>query len=292
MELSWKLGAWMLLLPDPPRYAMGRAPLAQVIIQVSFPVLARLQTLDGIAPLQDALFDLFPYMNRNRVQQVSMLVGPTGPAASDSNEIWINEFTNDDGWTLTVTESSASLSVGGSDYPGLQDIEDMFEQVCTALTEAMNVRRCDRIGTRYMNVVRTDRLGWSTWFKPQIIGFADPELTPPEHLVATITETRLRRPPTGNFAWALDKPVEGITRYGVVPAGSVIAGVPPRPLDAPSLVLDIDMFIAAPQKFGPKALAEQFRELHTEIEKIFFWAVTDAGKEEFEVTVRGEEGSE
>lgn len=280
----------MLLLPDPPRYAMGRAPLAQVIIQVRFPVIAHLQTLEGVAPLQDALSGLFPYMNRNKVQQVSMMVGPAGPAASASNESWVNEFTSDDGWTLSVTESSASLSVNGSDYPGLQGIEETFEQVCVALTQAARVQRCDRIGTRYMNVVRTDRTGWSSWFRPEIIGLAEPRVTPPERLLATITETRLRRPPTGAFAWAVDRPVEGITRYGVVPAGSVIAGVPPRPLDKPSFVLDIDMFIAAPQKFVPKTLGEQFHELHAEIEKIFFWAVTDAGKEEFELAVRDEEG--
>ncbi|MFE2473811.1 TIGR04255 family protein [Streptomyces mirabilis] len=270
---------------------MGRAPLAQVIIQVTFPVVARLQTLAGVAPLQDALGEQFPYMNRNKIHQLSMMVGPAGPAASESNETWVNEFTNDDGWTLSVTESSASLSVSGGDYPGLQKIEEMFERVCVALVEAVRVSRCDRIGTRYMNVVRTDSPGWSTWFKPQIVGLADPALIAPERLVATITETRLRRPPTGSFAWAVDKPVEGITRYGVVPAGSVIAGVPPRPLDSPSLVLDIDMFIAAPQKFVPKALAEQFNELHAEIEKIFFWAVTDAGKGQFELTVRDEEGA-
>lgn len=281
----------MLLLPDPPRYTMGRAPLAQVIIQVSFPVVARLQTLSGVAPLQDALTDLFPYMNRNRVQQLSLMVGPTGPAASESTESWVNEFTNDDGWTLSVTETSASLTVAGSDYPGLQKIEEMFEKVCDALLHAARVPRCDRIGTRYMNVVRTDREGWASWFQPQIVGLADPGLTPPEHLVATITETRLRRSPTGAFAWAVDKPIEGILRHGVVPAGSVVAGVPPRPLDSASLVLDIDMFIAAPQKFIPKTLAEQYSQLHSDIEKVFYWSVTEKGRVEFDVTLRdGESG--
>ncbi|MGV9242552.1 TIGR04255 family protein [Streptomyces sp. NPDC003710] len=269
---------------------MGRAPLAQVIIQVSYPIVARLRTLEGVSPLQDALGDLFPYMNRNTVQQVSMMVGPAGPAASASNESVINEFTSDDGWVLSVTESSASLSVNGSDYPGLQKITETFEQVCAALAEAANVRRCERLGTRYMNVVRTDRDGWATWFRPEIVGLASPRITPADRLLATITETRLRRSPTGAFAWAVDRPVEGIARYGVVPAGSVIAGVPPRPLDSPSFVLDVDMFIAAPQKFVPKSLSEQFNELHAEIEKIFFWAVTDEGKREFEFTIRDEEG--
>ena len=280
----------MLLLPDPPRYVMGRAPLAQVIIQVNFPVVARLQTLAGVAPLQDALADVFPYMSRNQIQQVALMVGPAGPLAPESREAWVNEFTNDDGWTLSVTESSASLSVNGGDYPGVTETEEMFEQVCTALADASRVTRCDRIGTRYMNVVQTDQPGWHEWFKPQIIGLADPALTPPDHLIAAITEARLRRPSTGSFAWAVDKPVEGIVRYGVAPAGSVIAGVPPRPLSSPSMLLDVDMFIAAPQKFTAKDLATQFGELHAEIEKFFFWAITEKGQREFALTI--EEGED
>ena len=38
---------------------------------------------------------------------------------------------------------------------------------------------------------------------------------------------------------------------------------------------------SSPQPFDPDVLTEQFRSLHTEIEKVFHWAVTDAGKARF-----------
>lgn len=135
----------MLSVPDPPRFRMHSAPLVQALVQVNFPVVSRVETLAGVAPLQDALTDLFPYMNRNRVQQVSLLVGPAGPATPEAAESWVNEFTDDEGWTLSVTSTSAALSVG-SDYAGVQDFERRFTAVCEALRDALSVRRCDRIG--------------------------------------------------------------------------------------------------------------------------------------------------
>ncbi len=102
----------MLTVPPAPRYRMSAAPLVEAVAQVNFPIVARLRSVDGIAPLQDALFDLFPYMNQQVVQQVSLMIGPAGPAAPDAQSSTVYVFTDDDGWTLSVTVSSASLMVG------------------------------------------------------------------------------------------------------------------------------------------------------------------------------------
>jgi uncharacterized protein (TIGR04255 family) len=272
----------VLSVPDPPRFRMQRAPLLQALVQVNFPVVARVETLSGVAPLQDALADLFPYMNRKRVQEVSLLVGPAGPATPERAESWINEFTDDEGWTLSVTSTSASLSVG-SDYAGVQDFARRFTTVCEALRDAARVRRCDRIGVRYLDAVYTSTAPteWASWFRPEIIGLAHPDIAPREHLLASITETRLRRPAEGIFAWAANTPVEGIIRHGLVPAGSLLMGMPPRPVAEPSFLLDMDMFMAAPQPFEPDALSAQYLELHTDIERIFHWTVTESGKKQF-----------
>jgi uncharacterized protein (TIGR04255 family) len=280
----------VLSVPDPPRFRMQRAPLVQALVQINFPVVARVETLSGVAPLQDALADLFPYMNRNRVQQVSLMVGPAGPTTPESAESWINEFTDDEGWTLSVTSTSASLSVG-SEYAGVQDFASRFTAVSEALRDAVRVRRCDRIGVRYLDVVGTSTAPseWASWFRPEIVGLADPNIAPQDHLIASITETRLRRPAEGIFAWASNTPVQGIIRHGVVPAGSLLAGVPPRPVESPSFLLDMDMFMVAPQPFEPDALSRQFLELHTDIERIFHWTMTDSGKKQFGYELIGEE---
>lgn len=278
----------MLDLPSPPRYRMTAAPLVQALVQVQFPIVTRLQTLDGAAAVQAALGGRYPYLAQNVVQQMSLMVGPAGPAAPQTSQNVVHELTSDDGWTLTLTVSSATLSVG-EDYAGVDDFADRFAELCAALAGTGDVPRCDRLGLRYLDAVEIDDAdGWESWFQPQIVGVGTPELSR-ESLLSSLTETRLRKQPDGPFQ-ALRAPVEGILRHGVAPAGSLIAGVPPRPVEQRTFLFDMDTFVAAPQVFDPDTLAEQFRALHAEIEKVFHWAVTEQGRARFGYQAIIEEG--
>jgi len=94
------------------RYRLARPPLVQALGQIRYPLRARLQTLDGVAPLQDRLLDVFPYMNQEQVQQVSLLVGPGMAPASEAQTARTWRFTDDLGWTLIVAADAATLSIG------------------------------------------------------------------------------------------------------------------------------------------------------------------------------------
>lgn len=278
----------MLELPSPPRYRMSAAPLVQALVQVNFPIVTRLQTLDGAAAVQAALAGRYPYLAQNLVQQMSLMVGPAGPAAPQTSQNVVHELTSDDGFTLTLTVSSATLSVG-EQYAGVDDLAERFAELCSALAEGGDIGRCDRLGVRYLDVIEVeDAEGWEEWFQPQIVGVAAPGLSG-SSLLSSLTETRLLKQPDGPFQ-ALRCPVEGILRHGVAPAGSVLAGVPPRPVQQRAFLFDMDTFVAGPQAFDPEVLPEQFRALHAEIEKVFHWAVTDAGRARFGYEViEGEE---
>jgi uncharacterized protein (TIGR04255 family) len=270
----------MLVVPEPPRFRMTAAPLVQALVQVNFPITPRLQSLEGVVSVQEALGDRFPYLNQSMVQQMSLMVGPTGPAAPQTTQQTVHELTSDDGWTLTLTVSSATLSVG-AEYAGVTDFAERFTEVCAALSSAARVPRCDRLGVRYLDIVEIgdSEDAWGEWFRPEIVGVAAPAVSG-SALISSLTESRLQQPPEGPFG-ALQSPVEGILRHGVVPAGSVVAGVPPRPIEQRSFVLDMDTFVVAAQPFAPDALADQFQALHSEVEKIFHWAVTERGKVHF-----------
>lgn len=98
----------MLDLPSPPRYRMSAAPLAQALVQVNFPIVTRLQTLDGAAAMQATLGNRYPYLAQNLIQQMSLMVGPAGPAAPQTSQNVVHELTSEDGWTVTLTVSSAT----------------------------------------------------------------------------------------------------------------------------------------------------------------------------------------
>jgi uncharacterized protein (TIGR04255 family) len=270
----------MLVLPDAPRFRMTAAPLAQALVQVNFPIVVSMQTLEGVAPVQNALGVRFPYLSQNVVQQMSLMVGPAGPAAPQTAQSIVHELTGDDGWTLTLTVSSATLSVG-AEYAGVDDFADRFTEVCSALAGSAGVVRCDRLGVRYLDVVEIGDAaeGWDRWFRPEIIGVAAPNLSGTS-LLSSLTETRLQQQPEGPFG-ALQSPVEGILRHGVVPAGSVLLGLPPRAIEQRAFVFDMDASVTSPQPFDDEVLPEQYRALHAQIEKAFHWAVTDEGRVRF-----------
>jgi len=269
----------MLAVASAPRYRMTAAPLVQALAQVNFPIVPKLQTVEGIAPLQERLADLLPYMNQQIIQQIDLLVGPAGPAASNAHSGTIYIFTDDDGWSLQITTQSATLSVDGSNYRGVEDFRRRLKTVWAAMREAAGVRRCDRLGVRYLDIVQLDGGDWADWFRPEIVGLASPALSG-EMLTSTLAETRLQADLSEAFAGQSGQ-IEGIIRHGVVPAGSLMQGIPPRPIGQRSFILDMDTFVAAAEPFDPQRLAEQFSELHANIEKVFHWAVTEAGRKQF-----------
>jgi uncharacterized protein (TIGR04255 family) len=74
-------------------------------------------------------------------------------------------------------------------------------------------------------------------------------------------------------------------RHGFVPAGTEVR------LDASlmstveqnSYVIDIDIFVQAPQPFEPTALLAQFTALHSQIDTFFRWSLTEEGMQYFEL---------
>lgn len=269
----------MLHVEPAPQYRMTAAPLVEAVAQVNFPIVPRLQTLEGVAPLQERLEDLLPYMNQQQVQQVEFTVGPAGPVGGSSEASIMHVFTSDDGWTLRLSVGSATLSVDGSHYRGVADFCARLRAVWSALHETGGVRRCDRLGVRYVDMVPAEDEAWAAWFRPEIVGLASPALSGGV-LGSTLTETRLMAEPSGALG-DVNGQTEGVIRHGVVPPGSLMQGIPPRPIPQRSFVFDMDIFVAAGQTFDPGRLAEQFLELHAQLEKVFLWAISSRGRQHF-----------
>lgn len=273
----------MFDLPAAPRYHLTRAPLAQALAQVRFPLRARLQTLEGVAGLQDRLEDLFPDMREQQVHEVSLVLGPAGPAEAGggSSRSWM--FTTEAGSSLIVAPDSATLSVG-TEYEGVEQFGDLFKAVLQALAEETGVRTCDRLGVRYLSVAETpptDPAAWRTWFRPELVGWPGGEvLASGTSLVTSITQTQLSAAPVGELSGP-PVAVQAVVRHGFVPSGSVVPGVPPIALQTPAYFLDLDLFVPAAQPFAAGELTAQFQSLHAQIDKFFRWTLTDAGEAHF-----------
>ncbi len=276
----------MLEVALPRRYRLEQAPLAQALVQVRFPLVAHFQELAGIAAVQDALLDLLPYAERQQIQQLAIALGPAGlvPATPETGIVW--KFTADDGWTFTLEPGAAALFVGGNDYHGIDDFTQRFSRVLEALHATGRIRRCDRIGVRYINVVEPppqDERAWGRWFKRELLGWIGTGILGADtQLQSSITQTQLSIRPLGPFVGA-PADIQALIRHGVVPPGTEIPldiGTPRR-LEHESYVLDLDLFIQAPQHFERAALIEQFAALHAQIDGFFRWSLTDEGAQHF-----------
>jgi uncharacterized protein (TIGR04255 family) len=266
------------------RYRLARPPLAQALGQVRYPVRARLQTLEGVAPVQERLEQHFPYMAEEQVQQVALLMGPTGPSAAEAQAERTWKFTDDIGWSLALSAHTATLAVGPQ-YGDFDEFSSRFRAVLDALRESAGVVRCDRLGLRYVDIAETppgDDAVWRSWFRPELTGWpATSVVASDARLVASLTQSQLAASPTGELAGPPAE-VQGIVRHGYVPANTIVPGIVlTETPSSPAYILDTDIFVEAPQPFDPDELARQLTLFHDQIDRFFRWTLAPEGEEYF-----------
>jgi uncharacterized protein (TIGR04255 family) len=271
----------MFNLERPPRYRLARPPLVEALAQVVYPVRTQLQSVEGIAPIQQRLESLFPYMAQEHVQQVSLLMGPTGPPAAESKSGNQWKFTDDLGWTLLVSVDTATLSIG-PEYGHFGEFSARFRSVLDTLGEGAGVARCDRLGLRYVDVAQMppgDEGAWREWFRPEITGWpATDVVSASAKVITSITQTQLSVSPVGELSGP-PADITGVIRHGYVPANTILPGVSRlSALQTAAFLLDVDIYVGAQQPFDPAALVEQITTFHDQLDRFFHWSLTPAGE--------------
>jgi len=264
------------------RYRLQRPPLVQALGQVRYPVRARLQTLEGIAPVQDELAEVFPYMEQQNVQQVSLTIGQGGPSSkSQITQTW--RFTDDNGWSLDVGPDTANLAIG-PEYGNFKEFESRFRSVVAALASNGGVNRCDRLGLRYVDfapIPSANEHAWKEWFRPEITGWSATNLIRGDTRTETsLTQTQLAASPTDELAGP-PVDIQATIRHGFVPANAMMPGVLPGQIDSPAFLLDVDLFVDGHQPFDATELTRQIGVLHDQIDRFFRWALAPGGEEYF-----------
>lgn len=271
-----------------PGYRLGRPPLVQALAQVRYPLRARLQTLDGVASVQDRLEPLFPYMAEQQVQQVSLLVSPGAAAQAESQTSRSWRFTDNIGWALQLAADSATLSVGPQ-YGSFEEFAHRFRSILSALAETGGVVRCDRLGVRYINIAEVPAASpteWRNWFRPELTGWSTSNVIGADTtLVTSLTQTQLTARPVGDLSGP-PVDVQGIIRHGHIPPNTMVPGVVPIQPQGPAFLLDMDLSVDAPQPFDVEALTSQLNLLHGQIDGFFRWALAPGGEAYFELRER------
>lgn len=271
-------------IPAPPAYKLSNAPLAQALAQVRFPLIADFESMTGIAPLQRELRAEFPYMQQEKVQEVSFVAGPAGGSSNAAESVnW--HFTNDSDGLIVVGAGGATLSIGES-YSGVEDFKESFRRLVEALAK-VGVPRCDRLGVRYLSIapeLPTAEQSWRQWFKPEVMGWPGAGLVAQGVAVSSVTQTQLTLP-SGDLVEAHPGNLHALVRHGAVPPETSIPGMPLVKTEAPSYFLDLDVFFEGHQRFDPRRILDQFAFLHGEIDRFFYWSLTKEGARHFGLSI-------
>lgn len=273
-------------IPDPRPYAMSNPPLAQALAQVRFPLIAEFETMAGIAPIQKELRDAFPYMEQEKVQQLQFVIGPAGPAGAGAAESITWKLSDDAGNVLVVSAGSATLSAGQG-YTTVDEFSMAFRRLLSALA-SVRVPRCDRLGVRYLSLANDlpgEERSWRRWFRPEVIGWAGSDVVSDARLASAMNQVQLTHPPAGPFA-TYPGEVQVLVRHGAVPAGTAVQGIPPVDVSTDAYLLDLDVFVVGPQPFDPDRLTDQFTQLHDQIDRFFYWSLTEEGCAHFGLKYR------
>ena len=170
------------LFPPVRRVIYVHAPLTQVICQLKFPTILRIESEPPVA-FQERIRAMFPMferqMNPFAAQMPAELQSLIG--AGTSNVTYAFK-TGDGAATLTLT--SDSIGITTSTYAQWEEFWDQLSGPLSALLDIYSPSFFVRIGLRYQNAIDREPLGlsgvpWSELLRTEMLGeLADPDWLP------------------------------------------------------------------------------------------------------------------
>ncbi len=255
--------------PSVDEVPLTRAPLVNVIAQVRFPAVMKIEADSGfVATFQEAIRKDYPILRPER--QLGVMIGPGGVQPQDAGTIWRFETKDPDAWQVTLAPTFVSLSA--KRYTRRSDLLARLTVVLHALEGWLHPTVCDRIGVRYVDRVAGDQLGrLGDLVRPEILGVAGEGISLGSvEVVHTLSDTLFR----------LDDASELRGRWGRLPAGATYdPGI--EPAREPSWVLDLDHYTAQPEDFDLASIGGKIGEFCDRIYTFSRSVVTDAFLDEF-----------
>lgn len=163
--------------PAKKRVVYERNPLNQVICQVRFPALLRLQA-QAPFEFQEAIQHIFPVYDESQaaIEMPPQLAGilPVSPTGHT------HKFRSEDSvWLLSIEPNFIALTC--SEYSSWQEFESRFSESLSRFCGIYSPSFFSRIGLRYQNIIRKkwveSEVGWDKLIYPSLVGpLADRDL--------------------------------------------------------------------------------------------------------------------
>jgi uncharacterized protein (TIGR04255 family) len=164
------------LFPDSPRVIYAKAPLTEVVCQLRFPPLLRIESTPP-ADFQERIRAVFPLLERRPQLQLGLPQGLPpeimqiiGSASAGANYVFRTEKQD---FTLTLAPDWLALST--TKYERWEGFKSLLLPPLDALIDIYKPSFFSRIGLRYQNAIRRSILkvedqAWVKLLEPHILG--------------------------------------------------------------------------------------------------------------------------
>lgn len=235
--------------------------------QVRFPPILRLDEREFVAPLQDALRQVYPEFAQE--DQLGFLVGPQGPVQTPPSRHW-RLGTTDGAWSVVISPEFITLEAAAPGYTEYREFRERFAVVWEAAHRLLQPTRRVQQGLRYVNHIERDipATGWREVINAELLGSFAIAVFGTE-LDQGICDVRVRR-------------ADGILamKHGFLRAG---------PRQALGYLLDFDYFSQTlSNDLSVEEVLRSFDAFHGVIYPLFRWCVTNEAIDTFRA--RGEAG--
>jgi uncharacterized protein (TIGR04255 family) len=244
---------------DIPEVPLNAAPLARVIAQIRFPVVASFARLDGIGEFQNAIKAEYPILRPEKTQ--TFLVGQQGVELKPVDATVWRFHDKTDRWRVAL--STDFIAIETTVYTGRVEFLNRLRVVLAALQESAGLSVYDRLGIRYVNRVSGKLLeDLSELVRPEVLGIAGRKFG--AQLIHSFTESSFAMP-----AGLMN------VRWGRIPAGATPDPGAIAPLNEDSWLLDLDMFTVTSSPFELDKIVGLAETFSATIYSFFRWSVED-----------------
>ncbi len=247
--------------PESPRVIYERNPLREVICQVRFPPILRIET-EPPAAFQDRVRAEYPMFREVQPElpttnMPAEMVSIFRSMLSTRARSTAYEFASEDGaWSITLSRDAVALKTTA--YGRWEDFRDHLDGPLRSLSELYKPALFSRVGLRYVDVIQRSMLGlmdrpWLELLKPHIAGeFAATELA--DQIEHAARELRIRLADEGSV----------MIRHGI----AVDEGA-----NEQCFVIDSDFFTE--RRLEPQNALERLGSFNRNSGRLFRWCIQE-----------------
>jgi len=251
----------------PVEVALAQSPLVRVLAQVRFSSVLKIDSKEGVAPLQEELRGNYPLLETMVSQQLQIDMNPSGGGVRPiTSNVW--RFSDaEHGLVLHLTTDALTLEA--RHYSGRTAFLERWAEAVALVERVFAPGLALRTGARYLNRLTGESLErLPEWVRSNLIGVAQPDLG--EHVIQAISEANIRVE-EGDL----------VLRWGILPANMTIDPGLLEPIPERSWILDIDVWSGQQKPFSASALKTEYHHLMERAYAIFRWVVTEDGLRRF-----------